>query len=115
MAAAVHLGLLGPRGLRRAAEACVRNAWYAARQLSSVPGFKLKFEGPFFREFVLETPLEPSELNRALAARGVVGGFDMGRWDRSLEGLWLVCVTEKRRKEEIDCLVEAVRRTLCGP
>jgi glycine dehydrogenase subunit 1 len=109
LAAAVHMGLLGPDGLRKAAEACVRNAWYAARELSSLPGFKLKFEGPFFREFVLETPVPPSDINRKLADRGMVGGLDLGRWDGSLDGLWLICVTEKRRKAEIDSFVSAVR------
>jgi glycine dehydrogenase subunit 1 len=112
LAAAVHMGLMGPRGLRRAAEACVRNAWYAADRLSSVPGFKLKFPGPFFREFVLQTPVKPAELNGRLAGEGFVGGYDLGAWDRSLEGLWLVCVTEKRDRGQIDRFVEAVGRIL---
>jgi glycine dehydrogenase subunit 1 len=109
LAAAIHVGLLGPEGLRTAAEACVRNAWYAARELSSIPGFKIKFDGHFFREFVLETPVPPSDLNSKLAERGMVGGLDLGSWEGSLEGLWLVCVTEKRRKAEIDSFVSAVR------
>jgi glycine dehydrogenase subunit 1 len=109
LAAAIHMGLMGPRGLRRSAEACVRNAWYMASELCKIPGFKLRFEGPFFREFALETPIPPSDLNGMLAERGVLGGLDLGRWDEALEGLWLVCVTEKRRKADIDGLVAAVR------
>lgn len=110
LAAAVHVGLMGPAGMRRAAEACVRNAWYAAERLRSVPGFKLKFPGPFFREFVLETPVKPAELNAALMGEGFVGGYDLGRWEPSLEGLWLVCVTEKRNAGQIDRFAEAVGR-----
>jgi glycine dehydrogenase subunit 1 len=110
LAAAVHIGLMGPSGLRRAAEACVRNAWYAADKLSSLPGFKLKFAGPYFREFVLETPVKPAELNAELAEQGFVGGYDLGRWGAALEGLWLVCVTEKRDVGQIDAFVEAVGR-----
>ena len=113
LAAAVHIGLLGPRGLRRAAEGCVRNAWYAAEELCKAPGFKKAFDEPFFREFVLQTPIIPAELNDKLAARGFLGGLDLGRWDASLEGHWLVCVTEKRRKAEIDEFVLAVREC-CG-
>jgi glycine dehydrogenase subunit 1 len=109
LAAAVHIGLLGPRGLRRAAEGCVRNARYAAEEISKVPGFKIEFDGPFFREFAVGTPIPPEELNRRLAERGMLGGLDLGRWDDSLGGLWLVCVTEKRRKAEIDEFVGAVR------
>jgi glycine dehydrogenase subunit 1 len=110
LAAAVHIGLMGPAGLRRAAEACVRNAWYAADRVGAVPGFKVRFPGPFFREFVLQTPVKPAELNARLAGEGFVGGHDLGAWDRSLDGLWLVCVTEKRDRGQIDRFAEAIGR-----
>jgi len=109
LAAAVHIALMGPRGLRRVAEACVRKASYAADRLAALDGFSLPFEGPFFREFAVRTPVAPSRLNAELASRGITGGLDMGRWDSALEGLWLVCVTEKRTRDEIDSFVDAVR------
>lgn len=110
MAAAAHIALMGPSGLRRVAEACVKNAWYASKRLASLDGFSMTFEGPFFREFAIRTPIPPSELNSRLSEAGFTGGFDLGTWDESLKGLWLVCTTETQGKNEIDRFVEAVER-----
>jgi glycine dehydrogenase subunit 1 len=110
MAAAAHMAMMGPCGLRRVAEACVKNAWYASKRLASLDGFSMAFEGPFFREFAIRTPLPPSELNARLSEAGFTGGFDLGRWDASLKGLWLLCTTETHGKDEIDRFVEAVER-----
>ncbi len=108
LAVAAHIALMGPGGLRRAAEACVRNAWYAADRLKALKGFSLEHPGPYFREFAVRTPLPPAELNAKLCERGVAGGLDLGVWDESLAGLWLVCATEKHGKGDIDRLVETV-------
>lgn len=108
MSAAAQIGMMGPVGLRRAGEACLRNAAYAAERLSEIPGFSLPFEGPYFREFPVETPMPAAELNSKLAEAGIVGGVDMGRIDGALSGLWLVCVTEKHNKDAIDRFVEVV-------
>lgn len=113
MAAAAHIGLMGPSGLRRVAEACVRNASYAAGRLGEIEGLSVKYDGPYFREFPVETPVPPGELNSKLSERGMAGGLDMGVWDESLKGLWLVCFTEKRNKDEIDRFVDAVS-DICG-
>jgi len=39
----------------------------------------------------------------------IIGGLDLGEVDRKLKNHWLVCVTEKRTKEEMDQLVAAVK------
>src|SRR5207247_2946334 len=61
--AAVYLAALGPEGLKETAELCLRKAHHAAEQLTQVPGLRLRFERPFFKEFTLQ-------LNKA-AARNV--------------------------------------------
>jgi glycine dehydrogenase subunit 1 len=108
LSAAIHIGLMGPEGLRRAAESCVRNAAYAAERLAGIDGFSIEHDGPYFREFPLRTPIPPGELNARLAKKGIVGGVDMGMLEVARSGLWLVCVTEKHNKKSIDAFADAV-------
>ena len=46
-----------------------------------------------------------ADINRQLLTKGVLGGLDLGRYYPELEGCMLLCVTEKRTKQEIDRLV----------
>jgi glycine dehydrogenase subunit 1 len=110
--AAVYLCVMGPHGLRRAAELCLAKAHYTADRLVQLPGVSLRFTGaPFFKEFALDIQgLSAAELRVRLLERGIDPGLDLGRFDPSLENSLLVAVTERRTREEIDRLVEAVRR-----
>ena len=51
--ACIYLAVMGPKGLRQAAELSTRKAHYAAEKLAAVPGLSLAFPGPFFKEFVV--------------------------------------------------------------
>lgn len=114
--AAVYLSLLGPRGLREAAERCCRLSHYAAEQLTALPGYRLQFPHAFFKEFVLRCP-ESSAATQELARQA---GFDLGPNLTRLDG-WttlssvdreqclLVAVTECRSRAEIDQLVAALK------
>lgn len=111
--ATVYLSLLGPQGLREVAELSCRKAHYAAEQLAPVMGVKLLFDRPFFKEFAIRcTGGVDHVLKKAQAA-----GFDLGpelrrfTWpgsDGFAEGL-LIAVTEKRTRQDIDRLVQALR------
>jgi glycine dehydrogenase subunit 1 len=105
LAATVYLAALGKQGLRQVAELCYHKAHYAADRIGALPGYSLGCEGVFFKEFVVRCPRPPSEINRALLERGIIGGLDVS--DRIAGGL-LLCVTELNTREEIDALVEAL-------
>jgi glycine dehydrogenase subunit 1 len=45
-------------------------------------------------------------LNARLLKDGILGGYDLGRSYHELAGGWLVAVTEKRSREEIETLAE---------
>ena len=112
--AAVYLSLMGPAGLREASELCLRKAHYAADRLAEVPGLKLAFDRPFFKEFVVTTD-GPAE---AVLRRARQAGFDIGpvlsRFSKgtsaglSAENALLVAVTEQRTRDEIDTLAETL-------
>lgn len=111
--ATVYLSLLGPQGLREVSELACRNAHYAAEQLTRVLGLDLMFSAPFFKEFVIRVKGGVDRmLHRAAAA-----GFDLGpelkrfTWpdgEAFTEG-FLVAVTEKRTRSDIDRLVKALK------
>jgi glycine dehydrogenase subunit 1 len=110
--ATVFLSVVGPRGLRQMAELSHAKARYAAERLTSLPGVVLKFERAFFREFVLETPRPATEVLRLLSDRGFNVGPELSRFGGSLgaglERCFLVALTEKRTRAEIDALVSAL-------
>lgn len=109
LAAAVYLSLLGKNGLRKVAELCLQKSHYAAEQISKIDGFKLKFQKPFFKEFVIETPIPAKRVVKLLLKKNILAGIDLSMFDRKLKNCLLVSVTEKRTKEEIDRLVENLR------
>ena len=106
--AAVYLATLGPQGLKEMAELCTRKAHYAAEQLATVLGARLRFDQPFFKEFTLRLGGNlPARLAAALEA-GYHAGLNLGRWYPSLSDCVSIAVTEKRTREEIDGLVTAM-------
>jgi glycine dehydrogenase subunit 1 len=114
IAAAVHLSWLGPGGLRRLGEVCLRRAAFAAARLADVPGCRVRFPGPHFKEFVLETPEDAGDLSRSLAARGFLAGPGLGRWFPELANCILVAVTERRTQDDIEAFAEALEKELAG-
>ena len=48
-----------------------------------------------------------------LIDKGLAAGFPAGRYYRGMESVLLVAFTEKRTKEEIDCLAAALEAALC--
>lgn len=110
LAATIHLALLGPEGLREVAELCVDKAHRLAEKACAVPGFRLRFAGPFFNEFVLECPVPAERVRNALLKAGLLAGVPLGRYDRAMKNSLLVCATEQRTDEEIDRFAAALGR-----
>ncbi len=110
--ASIYLAVMGPSGLRQAAELSTRKAHYAAERLASVPGLSLAFEGPFFKEFVVRSAQDPRMVLAEVGRLGFHGGIALAELGLGPEDGILVAVTEKRTRAEIDSLVEAYRQAL---
>ena len=108
LCATIYLSALGKEGLKEVATQCVKKSHYAQRKLIETGKFRAVYDAPFFKEFVLETDMAIEKLNEKLAEKGFLGGFDLGKAYPSDQNRVLFCVTEKRTKEEIDALVEAM-------
>lgn len=107
--ATIYLSLLGPRGLHETAELCVRKSNYARQAFAASPRFSIPFAAPTFKEFVVrDSAGDVDNLLAEAEARGYFAGIALGRWYPELSDCFLVCVTEKRSKEEIDGLLSVL-------
>lgn len=106
--ATVHLTSLGPEGLREAAELCCRKAHYAADVITSLDGYSLACDQPYFKEFAVRSERPVADVLAAARKAGFGIGPDLAPLGGP-ENAFLVAVTEKRTKDEIDRLVEAIR------
>jgi glycine dehydrogenase subunit 1 len=107
--ATIYLSLMGPHGLREAAEQCLHKAAYAAAAIRNLDGFRLPYDGPVFHEFVVECPKPADAVVEAARTRGVLPGVSLAPYGdgfgRDLSRHLLVCATEKHTKADLDTLV----------
>ena len=109
LAATVYMSLMGKEGLREVGLLCLKKAHYARKRILELDGFSSPWNAPVFKEFPVRTPVPPGEIITRLKSQRIHAGVDAGCFDRDLEGLLLVAVTERRTREEIDLFVEALQ------
>jgi glycine dehydrogenase subunit 1 len=113
LTALVYLSLLGKEGLKETAELCMNKANYAYERLTAIPGVEPHFRRQwFFNEFVLDLPCEAADVIAKLIEMGFAAGFPLSRYYEGMENSILICVTEKRTKQEIGMLAEALESVL---
>ena len=107
--ATIYMGLLGRLGMRDVAELCVRKSHHAATLAAAIPGYRRAHDGAFFREFVLECPVEAAAVVRAGRERGLQPGVDLGLLHAEWKRWLLVAVTEQRSADEITRWAEVLK------
>jgi glycine dehydrogenase subunit 1 len=108
----VYLSLIGPGGLKQLAEISLRRAHYLADALTAVPGVSLKFNAPFFSEFVIETPAPAAKVLAALLEDNILGGIDIGQFMPQHRDCILVTVTEMNSVAELDRYAQALPKAI---
>ncbi|MHB0955256.1 MAG: aminomethyl-transferring glycine dehydrogenase subunit GcvPA [Pirellulaceae bacterium] len=107
--AAIYLTFMGPHGLREVGQLCVRKAHFAATCLTAHTRFERRFPAPAFKEFVIrDTHGRVAELLAEAQGSGILAGIPLGRWYAELSDCFLVTVTEKRTKQEIQLLADCL-------
>ena len=105
MTAAVYLAAVGPEGLKQVANLCYQKAHYLMQQLTAIPGITLRYQGPFFHEFVTDQA-DAKRILRRLEQEGILRGLPLS------DGGILGSATEKNSKEDIDRMVGIIRKEL---
>ena len=103
--ATVYLSLMGKEGLQEAARLSYAGAHYLCDRLVQTGRFRLRYNQPFFNEFVVRFDGDADALLARLAAQGILGGV------KTEPDCIMMAVTEKRTKEEIDQLVTLIEES----
>ncbi len=105
--AAIYLALQGPQGLRETAEHCSWKTHYLRQSLHRHERFTVRFEGSAWRELVVQDRAgDVAGVLEHCRQQGVLAGLALGRWYPELDDCWLVAVTEKRTRDELDQLLQ---------
>jgi glycine dehydrogenase subunit 1 len=104
----IYLSWLGQRGLVELGELIVRRTAYARETLSAIDGVELLHDAPVAREFALRLQTPVPETLDLVAERGIGAGYWLGTEYPEYEDGLLVAITERRSKEDIDSLAEAL-------
>lgn len=112
--ATIYLSFMGKEGLKEVATQCINKANYTYKSLLETGQAAGVFNAPFFREFVVKPKMAPERLNDELLSESIIGGYDLSVEYPELNGCWLVAVTEKRTREDIDIFVEKVSKICQG-
>ncbi len=108
LASNIHMSLLGKKGLREVALQSHAKAEYLKGEIAKIPGFRIPFAGPTFNEFVVEAPEDAAALLDRLAARKILAGIPLSRYDAADRNRFLTAATEMNTRAEMDHLVAAL-------
>ncbi len=99
----IYLSLMGPEGLKEAAELSYAGAHYLCEQLVGKRLGQLTYQKPFFNEFCMTFPgMDADIILSECADRGIIAGVKVD------SDKLLIAVTEQRTRSEIDKLVETI-------
>lgn len=106
LATSVFLSTVGKVGLQEMAQLNINHAHYVKNQLEE-KGMEILSSQAFFNEFVVKCNKPIEEISSKLLERNIVSGYDVSEY-LGTENALLLCVTEKRTKEEMDTLIDVL-------
>lgn len=110
--ATIYLALLGQTGLRDVAALNLQRSRELASAVANVDGVTMKFDAPFFNEFVADVGRPARDVLAPLQALGILGGVDLGRWYPELGNCILMNATELTTTGDINALAAALESTV---
>lgn len=109
LASTVYLAVMGKQGIQEVAEVCYKKSHYLAEKIAELPGYELASKRPFFREFLVRTPIEPNKIIEEGKEIKILPGIDVSTFHKGFAGL-LIAVTEKRTIDEMDELLRLLSK-----
>ena len=111
-AASIYLSLMGDKGLRSVAVQCHEGLQTLLAKALALPQVSQRFTGPAFHEAVLELPVKAADLLSVMLQDGIIGGYDLGEVDATLDHCMLVNVTETKTVEDIEVWARSLAAAL---
>ncbi len=111
-ASTIYMSLMGPKGLKRIAEACYHAAHELREKVKTIPGVEVAFTGPSFHEMVLRLPKPVDAVLDELAKYRIQGGLSLQKTYPQIENGLLVCATETKTSQDINEYVEKLKLAL---
>jgi len=109
LAFTIRTALLGRQGFVEVGKLCLSKAEYLKQRIAATGRFTVPSSAPTFNEFVVRrTDGKAAPLLAALAARGILAGVDLGTFFPERDHDFLVAVTERHRKEDLDRFADAL-------
>jgi glycine dehydrogenase subunit 1 len=108
-AVTIKMCLLGKRGFIEAARQSLAKTEYLKARISALAGYALPYTAPTFNEFAISVRGgDARAVVRALEARDIIAGFDLGRVSAALRAELLIAVTERHTRADLDRLADAL-------
>ena len=105
-AATIYMSMMGKHGLPRVARLSTERAHYLAGRIAALEGFSVPSDRPFFKEFVVETPIPARDIIAQAAECGLGAGINLDRYFPGSGHRLLVAVTEINTLSDCDTFVD---------
>ena len=112
LCALIYLCALGKQGIIDVGNLCLSKSHYLHERISKIKGIKPAFKQEFCKEFLVETDKPAKEILDALLDQKIFGGVPLSMFDDKKQNQFLIAVTEKRTKEELDTYIKALSTVL---
>ncbi|KQC06664.1 MAG: glycine dehydrogenase [Candidatus Cloacimonas sp. SDB] len=112
LAATVYMCLMGRNGLKEAALQSTTKAHYLAARINEIEGVNLLTDRPFFKEFAIKFNQPVEDVINKLKKLKIFPGVNLTEYGYA--NTLLIAVTEKKRKQDLDELISALREVVNG-
>jgi glycine cleavage system P protein (glycine dehydrogenase) subunit 1 len=110
----VYLAWLGKRGIVELGELLARRTAYARKRLEELEGVELLHDAPVVREFAIRVDARVAAVLDRVSEEGIAAGYPLGREYPEYEDGLLVALTERRSRDDIDRLADALGRAVAA-
>ena len=114
LAGTVYLAWLGRRGIVELGELLVRRTAYARERLTAVDGVEPLHDAPVARELAIRIDAPVAAVLDRVSEEGIAAGYPLARDYPEFDDGLLVAITERRSKEDIDRLADALGRAIAS-
>jgi glycine dehydrogenase subunit 1 len=108
LAATVYLSMIGNQ-LKDLAQINLQKSHYAYEKIRQLSNVKIPFNSLFFNEFVIKCD-DAKKLFSEMEKNSILPGLDLGKYYPELKNHLLICFTEMHSKEDIDSLIEIIKK-----